>query len=94
MAIGVPLSVVGCNEFADYRPYVPGDDLRLVDWNVYGRLKQMVVRLFHEDRVMGIRIVLDCSASMVAHRGESRTMQQISRLCCQWWGWNTGIRCT
>lgn len=57
-------------EFADYRPYAPGDDLRLVDWNVYGRLEQMVVRLFHEDRVMGIRIVLDCSSSMAAHHSE------------------------
>jgi uncharacterized protein (DUF58 family) len=51
-------------EFADYRPYVSGDDLRWVDWNVYARLGQWVVRSFHEERVLGVRLLLDCSASM------------------------------
>ena len=57
-------------EFADFRPYAPGDDLRVVDWNVYGRLGQMVVRLFHEDRVLGVRVALDCSASMGTSENE------------------------
>lgn len=51
-------------EFADYRPYTPGDDLRLVDWNVYGRLEQLLVRLFHEDLNMTAQIWVDASASM------------------------------
>jgi len=51
-------------EFADHRPYRPGDDLRLVDWNVYRRLRQVLVRLFHEDRNLHLGICLDCSASM------------------------------
>ncbi|MEM1350023.1 MAG: DUF58 domain-containing protein [Myxococcota bacterium] len=51
-------------EFADYRPYTPGDDLRLVDWNVYGRLELLLVRLFHEDLNMTAQVVLDASASM------------------------------
>ena len=37
-------------DIADFRPYVPGDDLRLVDWNIYARLEAVLVRLFHEDR--------------------------------------------
>jgi len=51
-------------EFADHRPYRPGDDLRLVDWNVYNRLRQVLVRLFHEDRNLHLGICVDCSASM------------------------------
>lgn len=51
-------------EFADHRPYRPGDDLRLVDWNVYNRLRQVLVRLFHEDRNLHLGIAVDCSASM------------------------------
>ena len=33
-------------EFADHRPYVAGDDLRFVDWNIYGRLDQLFLKLF------------------------------------------------
>lgn len=51
-------------EFADYRAYAPGDDLRLVDWNVYARLQTVLVRLFHEDRNLSVHIALDASASM------------------------------
>lgn len=51
-------------EFADYRAYSPGDDLRLVDWNVYGRLEQLLVRLFHEDLNLSLQLWLDASASM------------------------------
>ena len=53
-------------EFADHRPYRPGDDLRLVDWNVYNRLRTVLVRLFHEDRNLHLGICLDCSGSMGA----------------------------
>lgn len=51
-------------EFADHRPYRPGDDLRLVDWNAYRRLRAVLVRLFHEDRNLRAGICVDCSASM------------------------------
>lgn len=57
-------------EFADYRPYVPGDDLRTVDWNVYGRLGQLMVRLFHEDRNMGVSVCVDYSGSMASGEEE------------------------
>ena len=51
-------------DFADYRPYQPGDDLRLVDWNVYSRLETILVRLFHEDRNLTVQICIDASGSM------------------------------
>lgn len=51
-------------ELADFRPYTPGDDLRLVDWNIYARLEAVLVRLFHEDRDLSLAIVVDGSASM------------------------------
>ncbi len=51
-------------EFADYREYDPGDDIRLIDWNVYLRLGQVLVRQFNEERSLSIKLCLDVSASM------------------------------
>jgi uncharacterized protein (DUF58 family) len=51
-------------EFADHRPYVAGDDLRFVDWNVYGRLEQLFLKLFLEEQDLTVHIVADASASM------------------------------
>lgn len=51
-------------EFADYREYDPGDDVRLIDWNVYLRLGQVLVRQFTEERSLSIKICLDVSGSM------------------------------
>ena len=51
-------------EFADYRNYTPGDDLRSVDWNIYGRLDRLFVKLFEAEQDLHITILLDCSASM------------------------------
>jgi uncharacterized protein (DUF58 family) len=51
-------------EFADYRPYVAGDDLRFVDWNIYGRLEQLFLKLFLEEQDLTVHIVADASASM------------------------------
>ncbi|MGE3165582.1 MAG: DUF58 domain-containing protein [Planctomycetota bacterium] len=52
------------NEFADYRDYVPGDDLRYLDWNIYGRLERLFVKLFHEEEDLTVSIVVDVSRSM------------------------------
>ena len=51
-------------EFADHRPYVVGDDLRFVDWNIYGRLEQLFLKLFLEEQDLTIHILTDTSASM------------------------------
>ncbi|MEN6575548.1 MAG: DUF58 domain-containing protein [Phycisphaerales bacterium] len=51
-------------EFADHRPYVVGDDLRFVDWNVYGRLGQLFLKLFLEEQDLTVHVLADTSASM------------------------------
>ena len=51
-------------EFADHRPYVVGDDLRFVDWNIYGRLERLFLKLFLEEQDLTVHIVVDGSASM------------------------------
>jgi uncharacterized protein (DUF58 family) len=51
-------------EFADYRDYVPGDDFRYVDWNIYGRLDRVLVKTFVHEVDVPIYILLDLSASM------------------------------
>lgn len=51
-------------EFADHRAYVPGDDLKRIDWNLYGRLDRLYLRLFEEDREQRVLLVLDASESM------------------------------
>jgi len=51
-------------EFLDYRKYQIGDDLRYVDWNVYGRLDKLFVKLFHAEKDLTLNILLDSSGSM------------------------------
>jgi uncharacterized protein (DUF58 family) len=51
-------------EFADYRDYAKGDDLRRVDWNIYARLERPFIKLFEEKEDLAVHILLDCSASM------------------------------
>jgi uncharacterized protein (DUF58 family) len=51
-------------EFADYRDYAQGDDPRHIDWNVWGRLDRLFLRLFHEEEDLRLSIHVDTSASM------------------------------
>lgn len=51
-------------EFADYREYTLGDDLRQLDWNVYARLERLFVKLFIEEEDVTVTILIDASASM------------------------------
>ncbi len=51
-------------EFADYRNYVAGDDLRYLDWNLFGRLDRLFLKLYEEERELPVRIFLDASESM------------------------------
>jgi uncharacterized protein (DUF58 family) len=53
-------------EFADFRPYVHGDDLRFVDWNIFGRLDRLFLKMFLEEEDLSLIIALDTSASMRA----------------------------
>ncbi len=51
-------------EFADYRAYEPGDDLRHVDWNIYARLDRLFIKLFHTDEDLSLVLLIDNSRSM------------------------------
>jgi uncharacterized protein (DUF58 family) len=51
-------------EFADYRSYVPGDDLRYLDWNIYARLDSLFLKLFLQEEDLHISLLLDTSKSM------------------------------
>jgi hypothetical protein len=51
-------------EFADHRSYVPGDDFRYLDWNLFGRLEKLFLKLYEEERELPVRIFLDASESM------------------------------
>ncbi|MEZ6091235.1 MAG: DUF58 domain-containing protein [Pirellulaceae bacterium] len=51
-------------EFADYRNYVPGDDLRFIDWNMYARLDRLFLKLFLEEEDLHFYALIDASASM------------------------------
>ena len=51
-------------EFADFRNYVPGDDLRLIDWNLYARLDQLFLKLFLEEEDLHLYVMVDASESM------------------------------
>jgi uncharacterized protein (DUF58 family) len=51
-------------EFADYRDYTPGDDLRRVDWNTYARLERLFLKLFMEEEDLHVYLLVDSSRSM------------------------------
>jgi uncharacterized protein (DUF58 family) len=51
-------------QLVDYRPYVAGDDLRQVDWNVYSRSGELFVRLYEDERTLTVHLLVDVSRSM------------------------------
>lgn len=65
-------------EFADYRAYDQGDDIRLVDWNVYLRLGIALVKQFTEERSLSLRVCLDVSESMAF--GEPRKCDHAAQI--------------
>src|SRR5437667_10364155 len=50
-------------EFADYRNYVVGDDLRFIDWNIYARLERLFLKLFLEEEDLALYVLVDVSKS-------------------------------
>src|SRR6187549_677019 len=51
-------------EFSDFRNYVPGDDLRFIDWNLFARLDKLFLKLFLEEEDLHFYALIDCSTSM------------------------------
>lgn len=66
-------------EFADFRNYVHGDDLRYVDWNVYARLEKLFLKLYLEEEDLHLHLLLDTSRSM--DFGTPRKSLAAARLC-------------
>lgn len=52
------------NEFADFRDYVAGDDMRNVDWNIFARLNRPYVKLYRQEEDMHVVLLVDASKSM------------------------------
>jgi uncharacterized protein (DUF58 family) len=66
-------------EFAEHRQYMPGDDLRALDWKVLGRKDRLYIRQYEEETNLRATILLDCSGSM-AYGGESAAEMDGRRL--------------
>ena len=59
------------SEFADYRDYLPGDDINKIDWNAYARFDKLYQKLYYDERQMHTRIYIDASRS-IAHSDEKK----------------------
>jgi uncharacterized protein (DUF58 family) len=68
-------------EFADHRPYAPGDDFRHIDWKAYKRLGRLLLRLFDEERDLPIYLMLDCSRSMAGSTKFDLARRLAAALC-------------
>jgi len=67
-------------EFADYRNYTPGDDLRRLDWNIYARLERPFIKLLEEEEDLAVHILVDGSRSMNWGEGEGNKFNYALRL--------------
>ena len=63
-------------EFADYRDYMPGDDVTKIDWNAYARFDKLYEKLYFDERQMHTRIYIDASRSM-AHGSDDKAVAAI-----------------
>ena len=79
-------------EFSDYREYIPGDDIRRLDWNAYARFDRLFLKLFMEEQESLVTVLLDASASMGAKWASARMVAEAvgylaltggDRLCVQ-----------
>ena len=66
-------------EFADFRDYSLGDDLRQLDWNVLARLEKLFIKLYVEEEDVTISFLLDCSASMAAGAATEAAVREARR---------------
>jgi len=67
-------------EFADYRNYVRGDDLRRLDWNIYARLARPFIKLLEEEEDLAVHVLLDSSRSMDYGEAEQHKFRYAQRL--------------
>src|ERR1700680_1611978 len=70
-------------EFADHRPYSPGDDFRRIDWNALARLDELTIRVTEAREDVGLYLILDCSSSMASGDGaKARLAPTLARGVC------------
>lgn len=62
-------------DFADYRDYTPGDDIRYVDWNIFARLQRPYLKLFAHEEELHVVVILDASLSMATEEKFERARQ-------------------
>src|SRR5579863_2106219 len=68
------------SEFADYRPYAPGDDIRAIDWRAYARTDRYYIKLFRKESDMNCYLLVDTSNSMTYSGDESSGEESVSKL--------------
>ncbi|RPI90563.1 MAG: DUF58 domain-containing protein [Planctomycetaceae bacterium] len=68
-------------EFADYRDYVPGDDVKNVDWNIFARLERPFVKLYRHEEELHVVALVDASASMQFEGKFERAKQLAAAFC-------------
>jgi uncharacterized protein (DUF58 family) len=67
-------------EFADYRDYTPGDDLRRLDWNIYARLERPFIKLLEEEEDLAVHLLIDGSHSMNWGEGDEHKFDYARKL--------------
>lgn len=67
-------------EFVEHRNYFPGDDHRNIDWNIFARLGDLMVKRYREDRNLPVSILLDCSKSMSGSKFD--TAREVTAALC------------
>ncbi len=65
-------------EFVDYQQYQPGDDYRYIDWHLFSRLEQLFIKLFIEEEILRVFLIIDRSASMSS--GQPSKLEYAARL--------------
>jgi uncharacterized protein (DUF58 family) len=65
-------------EFSDFRAYQPGDDVRQIDWNVYGRTQKHYIKRFLDEQELSIALYLDTTASMRQLEGKWRLAKELA----------------
>jgi uncharacterized protein (DUF58 family) len=81
-------------EFADFRNYVEGDDVRHMDWASYARLDQLVVKLYHDEEDVQLHVLVDASRSMGYGEGtKARFARELAAAFC-WIGLTSQCRVT
>lgn len=73
-------------EFEQHRQYVPGDDLRYIDWNVFARLDRFFIKIFQAEEDLSLDVILDASASMDAGTPNKLIFAQQLAMCLAYIG--------